>query len=510
MSSLRVSLGGVARQASRATLSTIASASSEEVARWPRSAHPRFVPQAVTHGTARRPEAAWWRASQSMSAAGAPRAGEHADRHRYTDTLPAVCPRVASPQDSRAVIETVESIYEGLSTLTPAGWLARTLESIHKLSAAAVGGYAYGYDLSGAPESWTLSRPIVSGMPEEIGASIYGSFVASPPVIRRGLLRLGPSGTLSEKAGLLLTDLPAEGASAARSLGVVDAMHVNALDPNGRGVLLALALAEPTRLPPQDLRRSAMIAAHVAGARRLLLSGSSEAPPAAIFERDGAVAEVARAHEAAIPTLKERLLHTEKMRNRSAATDADEVLESWQALVAGKYTLIGRFDSDGRRYVMAYENAPNVRDPRGLSELEAAVAGLATHGHAQKFIAYELGLAVGTVGGILSRIYRKLGIASRAELVELLTTPSRVERCAEGDREVLLFSLPAAKGSLDALTPAERGVALAAISGESNAAIARTRQTSVRTVEAQLRSVMRKVGVGSRAELAAYIQGRTA
>ena len=33
----------------------------------------------------------------------------------------------------------------------------------------------------------------------------------------------------------------------------------------------------------------------------------------------------------------------------------------------GRYTVVDRFDTDGRRYVVAYENPPNVRDPRGLT-----------------------------------------------------------------------------------------------------------------------------------------------
>lgn len=417
-----------------------------------------------------------------------------------------VPPRSPTRPDSRAVIDAVEAIYEGLAELTPSRWLARTLAGVQKLSPSTVGGYAYGYDLSGDPASWCLSRPIVAGMPEAIGASIYASFVASPPEMRRGLLRLGPSGTLSARTGLLLTDLPPAGADAARALGVVDALHVNALDPNGRGVLVALTLAKKTRLPASDLRRLAMIAAHVAGARRLLLSGRSAAPPVAIFECSGAVAHVERAHEQAIPTLEQRLLRTERARHRRATTDPDEVLASWQALVAGRYTLLGRADSDGRRYVMAYENAPNVRDPRGLSELEAAVAELARHGHAQKLIAYELELTVGTVGGLLSRIYRKLGIASRAELVTRLATPVRVERRGEGESEVLLFSSELAHRSLANLSPAEREVALAATQGVSNAEIALARRTSVRTVEEQLGGVMRKLGVGSRAELTARLR----
>jgi DNA-binding CsgD family transcriptional regulator len=53
------------------------------------------------------------------------------------------------------------------------------------------------------------------------------------------------------------------------------------------------------------------------------------------------------------------------------------------------------------------------------------------------------------------------------------------------------------------LTSAEREVALLALAGKSNGEIAEARHCSVRTVANQLQSVFRKLGIRSRAELAA-------
>ena len=55
------------------------------------------------------------------------------------------------------------------------------------------------------------------------------------------------------------------------------------------------------------------------------------------------------------------------------------------------------------------------------------------------------------------------------------------------------------------LSPAEREVALLAVQGATNAAIARRRGTSDRTVANQLAAVFEKLGVHSRAELAALL-----
>jgi DNA-binding CsgD family transcriptional regulator len=57
----------------------------------------------------------------------------------------------------------------------------------------------------------------------------------------------------------------------------------------------------------------------------------------------------------------------------------------------------------------------------------------------------------------------------------------------------------------DCLTRAEHEVALLVLEGKTNADIARLRRTSARTVANQLRSVYNKLGVSSRAELAARL-----
>jgi DNA-binding NarL/FixJ family response regulator len=51
-----------------------------------------------------------------------------------------------------------------------------------------------------------------------------------------------------------------------------------------------------------------------------------------------------------------------------------------------------------------------------LTEAERRVAALAAEGRSNKEIAAALFLAVGTVESHLSRVYRKLGVRSRAEL----------------------------------------------------------------------------------------------
>jgi DNA-binding CsgD family transcriptional regulator len=79
----------------------------------------------------------------------------------------------------------------------------------------------------------------------------------------------------------------------------------------------------------------------------------------------------------------------------------------------------------------------------------------------------------------------------------------RARRIATADGgEIVLFSFPVAPlPQRDTLTSAEREVVDLALRGESNAEVARSRGTSVRTVANQMASAFRKLGIGSRGEL---------
>jgi DNA-binding NarL/FixJ family response regulator len=78
-----------------------------------------------------------------------------------------------------------------------------------------------------------------------------------------------------------------------------------------------------------------------------------------------------------------------------------------------------------------------------------------------------------------------------------------------GGEALVIVSAPLHEVEPDrALTRAERAVARDAAAGLSNAEIARRRKRAVRTVANQLASIYRKLGVASRAELAARMHAR--
>jgi len=85
------------------------------------------------------------------------------------------------------------------------------------------------------------------------------------------------------------------------------------------------------------------------------------------------------------------------------------------------------------------------------------------------------------------------------------TDGARTLRFLHEGQELIVLSVPLQPASRIALTRAQLEVARSIVRGESNAAIARRRGTSVRTVANQVASILRRLGVASRAQVAAKL-----
>ncbi|HVH04589.1 MAG TPA: helix-turn-helix transcriptional regulator [Myxococcota bacterium] len=162
-------------------------------------------------------------------------------------------------------------------------------------------------------------------------------------------------------------------------------------------------------------------------------------------------------------------------------------------MAADRVLLVDRFERDGWRFDVAHE--PARVGLHGLSARERSAAEGLGRGLAPKEIAYAQGVAPSTVANALGRARRKLGLRSLAELAALFAPNG-------------LRAIDAAL--LAPLSAAEREVALLLVRGASNREIARRRGAAVRTVANQARAVYRKLGVASRAELAARLHGAIA
>jgi DNA-binding CsgD family transcriptional regulator len=109
----------------------------------------------------------------------------------------------------------------------------------------------------------------------------------------------------------------------------------------------------------------------------------------------------------------------DRARGKLRRIDVDEALGEWKGLVDGRWSLIDKFDPDGKRFVLARRNEPGVRGLALLTERERHVVAYAALGHSDKLITYELGLAGSTVRVLLARAARKLGARTRDELIRL-------------------------------------------------------------------------------------------
>ena len=117
--------------------------------------------------------------------------------------------------------------------------------------------------------------------------------------------------------------------------------------------------------------------------------------------------------------MREAVRRMERARRRSTRADAETALGLWRALVDGRWSLLERFESGGRRILVARRNDPASRPSHSLSELERKTVALLAVGHSQKLCAYELGRAESTIHEVAAAAMTKMGIGSRAALVEL-------------------------------------------------------------------------------------------
>jgi DNA-binding CsgD family transcriptional regulator len=347
---------------------------------------------------------------------------------------------------------------------------------------------------------------VVAPLPEAtIGAA---SPDALDLVFRSGI----PVGTMSE---VVWPRLPGEreAFSAATDGLLRDAIGIVAHSGTGIGLALNTGLPRPRVMAVIEKRRWTQVCAHVAAGLRLR---QHFAEPEAVLDPAGRVhdAHSGAGERDARERLRDAVRRMEQARAPAARGDAEHALGLWEGLVDGRWSLVDRFESDGKRFVLAVPNDPDVGDPRGLSRRERQVAEFAGLGHATKETAYALGLSPSAVANAERRAREKLGLARRSELAAFFAPAGLRRRLVELELEgesVLLAAAPlVSEARLARLTAAEREVALLAVQGATDADIAARRGSAERTVANQLRSVFEKLGVHSRAELAASLAGGSA
>jgi DNA-binding NarL/FixJ family response regulator len=242
------------------------------------------------------------------------------------------------------------------------------------------------------------------------------------------------------------------------------------------GIAFGVWLKEQRCPTPLERKRWPCISAHLGAGLRLRAATRCLHLDAedveAVLDSGGKVLD-ARAQAtstSARELLREAVRRIERARTAQGRSDPDAAMESWEGLVDGRWSLVDRFDTDGKRFIIAVKNDPAHPDPRGLTPREREVS---------------------------AAFFAPAGL--RAKLAELTISG-----------EKLLFgAYPLVnRRQLEKLTDAEREVVAHLVAGSTNGDIARRRGTSENTVANQVYAIFLKLGVHSRAELAARLQAR--
>ena len=151
-------------------------------------------------------------------------------------------------------------------------------------------------------------------------------------------------------------------------------------------------------------RRAAVHVAAGLRMRRALATAPLDDRSEAIFEADGRLAHAAgqAAYGDVRARLREAVQRIDRARTDAVRREEVEALELWQGLVEGRWSLIDRYDTDGRRYYVAMANPPDGVDARQLTGVEAQVTAQVVAGEPNGIIAYSLGVSESTVAGHLS------------------------------------------------------------------------------------------------------------
>ncbi len=213
-------------------------------------------------------------------------------------------------------------------------------------------------------------------------------------------------------------------APAAARMKVVDVLGVIGRDPSGTCGMIGVPLRKETSLDASTTRRWSRVAAHLVSGLRMRWSLEALAEGDAILEPNGKVvhAEGTARARASRDALRDAATAIDRARGRMRRREPDEAIEIWRGLVDGRWTLVDTYESDGRRYLVARRNAPRAHAPAALDAVERRVLCYALLGHANKLIAYELGISEPVVSRHLARAANKLGFASRVAMIAALTT----------------------------------------------------------------------------------------
>jgi DNA-binding CsgD family transcriptional regulator len=322
-------------------------------------------------------------------------------------------------------------------------WLERLAqEVIPHIDGGWISGAAYFAEFPGPPAHVVaVSR---DGSPVDVRANlkmVRGAHLSVTPDQMRETIRfLRTPGIVSIVD--LLGKLPAGITESAPTLAA-DSLAV--LVNDGAGEIAVFSNVNAKRVAVDDAARRMWqrVAIHLGAGRRLLgrLPSADASDVEAVLDPGGALE-----HAVGIATqsstrdaLRSAVKCMDQARTRSGRRAPLHALDLWRGLLAGRWTLVDHFDSDGRRFVLARKNDPDVGEPRALSRRQRQVAFYASLGWSNQEIGYALGLSENTVSAHLRLSLKKLQVATRAGLVrwanEIALAGDRRPTTSKGSRD---------------------------------------------------------------------------
>ena len=284
-----------------------------------------------------------------------------------------------------------------------------------------VGAYAVLYDASDIYDfrvTGFVATPGLAPATFDLIANDFAALYRAHPQLTEAVFRKTPFGPGRE---LPLPEALQSVFGQLQAHGIHDILGLNGVNPDGRGLHVGVLVAAGSAAAPVPVDLLARVSSHLGAGYRLfarLAKPSSEEGDAVIGD-DGKVEHAA--FGAKLPEAREALANAARAIDRARGAirkrDPERAVAQWKALVDARWSLVDRFERDGKHYLVAHRNDPPAGAVAELSDRERQVTALAAVGHANKMIAYELGIAASTVGVLLGRAARRLGVRTRAELI---------------------------------------------------------------------------------------------
>jgi DNA-binding CsgD family transcriptional regulator len=299
----------------------------------------------------------------------------------------------------------------------------RWLRSLIDASAPAVdGGRGIGafYWTFDEDDGLRYERPVVVGASPIVAATFERTLSVLPKAVARRCL-LSPEVLLSTSRamgwGKRFLQHPLA-RMLAHPVGISDLLGFKVQQPGGPNVVILGAQPDIVSGSPKRARLLRLCAAHVAAAMRLRRAQLSDptAGADAIVESDGRIAHLQGGALRAREVISDAAARIRYARGPVRRASPEEAMAAWRALIVGRWSMFEHRESDGRRYLVARRNDPELSDPRGLTRRERQVVAFVVRGDSLKHIAYELGLSASMVSRYLNRAMRKLGVRTRHEL----------------------------------------------------------------------------------------------